>query len=352
LDSANKEIKQKYICIYMSISESVKEMDRLITAFPENMIESLAIGAKSSQSYKTQPVSNVVISGLGGSGIGGKIISQLVWDQCTVPIALVHDYRLPAWISAETLFIACSYSGNTEETLSTVEEARRKNAQIACITSGGKLKALAELEGYNHAVIPGGQPPRTSFGYNALQLFFILHAYHLIPMGFKEQLEKAARFLQTESSSIKVEAAAIAKKIAGTTPVIYAETYFEGVAVRLRQQINENAKMLCWHHVLPEMNHNELVGWAGGNENFSAILIRTSEDHPGTKHRMELSLEIIRKYTDKIVELTAKGTNRIEEVYYLIHLSDWISFYLAIERKVDPIEIQVIDYFKSELAKG
>lgn len=327
-------------------------MERLIDAFPENMKAAIDIGTRAAAAFRTAPVSNVLISGLGGSGIGGKIVSQLVWDACTVPIQVVNDYRLPAWVGPDTLFIASSYSGNTEETLSTVKEAMARGAQMACITSGGKLKALAEKEGWNLTVIPGGQPPRTSFGYNAMQQLFVLAAYGLIEKGFEDDLLSAADLLIKDAGLIRTQAAAVANKIKGTVPVIYAETWFEGVAVRLRQQINENAKMLCWHHALPEMNHNELVAWAGGSKQFSVLMIRTPEDHPGTAKRMDLSKEIIGRYTDKIVELRPAGTNRIERAYYMIHLADWLSYFMAVDRGVDPIEIEVIDYFKAELAKG
>lgn len=335
----------------MAIYEALAEMENYIKEFPENMIEAMEIGSKAILKFKTNAVDNVVIVGLGGSGIGGKIISQLVWDKCNVPITLVNDYRIPAWVNERTLFIATSYSGNTEETLSALSEAILKNAQISAITSGGKLKHLCLERGYNSIEIPAGQPPRTSFGYNSVQQFFVLQAYGLIDGYFIDELLEAAEILKKEAGSIKAEAAAIANKISDTIPVIYAETKSEGLAVRLRQQINENAKMLCWHHVLPEMNHNELVGWAGGTNQYSAVFIHTPEDHPGTIIRMGLSKEIISRYTDKVIDLNPKGNSRIARAYYLIHLSDWISYYLAADRKVDPLEIGIIDYLKSELSK-
>jgi len=336
----------------MTIAEATQEMERLIEGLPANMHDAIEIGARAIASFHTRPVKNVLISGLGGSGIGGKIVSQLVWDQCPAPIQVVNDYDLPAYVGPDTLFIASSYSGNTEETLSTLEHAMAKGAQIACITSGGKVKALAELHGFNCIVIPGGQPPRTSFGYNALQQLFILHAYGLVDASFQTHLAKAAALLQDDMGGIRAEAAAVANKIEGTTPIVYADTWMEGVAVRLRQQINENAKMLCWHHALPEMNHNELVAWAGGDARFSVLLMRNPEEHPGTARRMELSKEIISRYTPNVIELKPRGSSRIERAYSLIYLGDWISYYMAVNRKVDPIEIAVIDYFKTELAKG
>jgi len=336
----------------MSKEEALKEMEGLIDAFPDNMTEAIEIGKKSVNIFKTRPVKNVAISGLGGSGIGGKFASQLVWDQCPVPIHVVNDYRIPAWVGKDTLFVACSYSGNTEETLSALAEAMTKGASITCITSGGKLELLARENNFNMIKIPGGQPPRTSFGYNALQQLFILAAYELIEKNFVVDLTSAAKLLKNESGLIKAEAAAIVNKIGNRIPIIYSETYFESVAVRFRQQINENAKTLCWHHSFPEMNHNELVAWAGGDKNYAVLMIRTPEDHPGTVKRMKLSKEIISRYTDTLIELRPKGRSRIEMVYYLIHLTDWISFYMAVEKDVDPIEIDVIDYFKTELAKS
>jgi glucose/mannose-6-phosphate isomerase len=336
----------------MTLEESLDEMDRLIADFPDNMLEAIEIGQKSISTFKTDRVDNILIAGLGGSGIGGKIMSEMVWDSCKVPICLVHNYDIPAWVSEHTLFVACSYSGNTEETLSALEQAMQKGAQITCITSGGKLQALAESQGFNIIKIPGGQPPRTSFGYNAMQQLFVFQAFGLLKGRFTEELAKAADLLKKEQSQIRVEASAIANKLSGTIPVIYAETQFEGVAVRLRQQLNENAKMLCWHHTVPEMNHNELVGWAGGDKRFSVIFIRTPEDNERSALRMDLNQHVIRNHTDNIVELRPKGHSRIEQVYYLIHLSDWISQYLARENGINPMEIEVINQLKGALAKN
>lgn len=335
----------------MALSSALAEMENYIVEFPENMVEAIEIGMNAIKNFNVKEVDNVVISGLGGSGIGGKIVSQLVWDKCKVPVTLVNDYRIPVWVNERTLFVATSYSGNTEETLSALGEAIRYGAQIAAITAGGKLQQLCSEKNYNCIEIPAGQPPRTSFGYNSVQQFFVLQAYGLIDGFFIDELSEASQLLKEHSGLIRTEAAAIANKIANTTPVIYAETRSEGLAVRLRQQINENAKMLCWHHALPEMNHNELVGWAGGSNNFSALFIHTPEDHPGTITRMGLSKEIIGRYTDNVIDLNPKGNSRIARAYYLIHLSDWISYYLAVERQVNPLEIEVIDYLKEKLAK-
>ena len=151
----------------MSTQDALAAMKAFIDAFPENLETARKIGSQQTQSFNVSPVKSVLIAGLGGSGIGGKVIAQIVSSDSKAPILSLHDYTLPAWVDSSTLFIACSYSGNTDETLTAVQAANRAGAQIACITSGGKLKELASSNGWNCVEIPGGQPPRTSFGFNA-----------------------------------------------------------------------------------------------------------------------------------------------------------------------------------------
>lgn len=337
----------------MDQKKAMAEMETYIEKFPENLLQAVEIGKKSIENFQTTHVNKVAVVGLGGSGIGGKVISDIVWDWCTAPINFIQDYNVPAWVDSETLFIAVSYSGNTEETLSALEEAMDKGAAITCITSGGKLAEIAAKKDINCIVIPGGQPPRTSFGFNAAQNLFVLGAYKLIAgLDYSNQLIAASELLHANRDKIRTEARGIAEKISGLFPVIYSSNRMEGAAVRLRQQINENAKQLCWHHVLPEMNHNELVGWAGAPDNMAAIFIHSPEDHPKTRKRQSLSVEIIEKHASCIVDLLPEGETRIERTYWLIHLGDWISYYMAELNGADPIEIGVIDYFKAELSKS
>ncbi len=337
----------------MDQKKAMAEMEAYIQKFPENLLHAVEIGKKAIENFRSAKVNKVAIVGLGGSGIGGKVISDIVWDLCQAPINFVQDYEIPAWVDEQTLFIAVSYSGNTEETLSALDLALAKNASVTCITSGGKLAEIAAAKNLNCITIPGGQPPRTSFGFNAAQNLFVLDAFGLIPNSdYPNQLIAAGELLRENQEKIKEEAREIAKKIAGSLPVIYSSNRIEGSAVRLRQQINENAKQLCWHHVLPEMNHNELVGWAGAPSNIAAIFIHSPEDHPKTVKRQMLTVDIIKKHARNIIDLHPRGESRIERIYWLIHFGDWISYYLAELNRVDPIEIGVIDYFKAELGKS
>ena len=326
-------------------------MKDLIQQFPTHLLEALEIGKTHRFKPHKKQIRNVVVAGLGGSGIGGTIVSNLVADSCEIPISILNDYTVPAFVSKRTLFIACSYSGNTEETISAITQAIRNDAEVAVITSGGFLERIADEKDLNAIMIPSGYPPRAAFGLSSVALLYALYKYVIIKDTFIYEIETIAKFLQSNQEKIASEAKAIAEKIKGTTPIIYADTSHAGVAVRLRQQINENAKILCWHHVFPEMNHNELVGWAGANDQFSVIMLRTQDDHPRSQIRMDLCKGIFENYTNKIFEINAHGETMMQRAYYLVHIGDWLSYYLSEEYQVDPIEVKVIDYLKSELAK-
>jgi len=143
----------------------------------------------------------------------------------------------------------------------------------------------------------------------------------------------------------------IAKKLFGTIPYIYTTAQIEALAIRFRQQINENGKMLASHHVVPEMNHNELVGWRTKFDNLSAVFIHDQDDLYRNTKRMEIVSEVASEYARDIVKITAEGANRCQRLMYLVHLTDWITFYLAEMNQVDAVEVDVIDYLKGELAK-
>jgi glucose/mannose-6-phosphate isomerase len=147
------------------------------------------------------------------------------------------------------------------------------------------------------------------------------------------------------------KALAIAKKISGKLPVIYSAGHFEGVAVRFRQQLNENSKILAWHAVIPEMNHNELVGWRDDARDKAVIFLRNVEDFERVQTRMEINKKIIKKHTNTVIEIWSEGKSYLEEVFYLIHLTDWVSVLLADLREVDATEVKVIDFLKNSLAK-
>lgn len=326
-------------------------MKQLISNFSAQLKEAISIGENfklRNQEFKPQ---NVLISGLGGSGIGGTIVSQLVSGEAKIPVTVSKDYFIPAFVSEKTLVIICSYSGNTEETLNAMKLACERKAAIVCVSSGGEVIATAKKHSLDFIAIPAGFPPRAAFAYSFTQLFFIFSSFRIIGDKFKSEIALAISLLGKEEENIRKQAKSVAEKLLGKIPVIYADASFEGVAVRFRQQVNENAKMLCWHHVIPEMNHNELVGWTEKNEKLAVVMLRNEADYFRTQKRMEINKGIISKCTSSIIEIHSRGSSKIENTLYLIHLCDWISQFLAELKNIDPTEVKVIDYLKGELAK-
>jgi len=327
------------------------KMNDYINDFTNHLREAIEIANNTILTPYDKEIRNILICGLGGSGIGGTIVSDIISPKANIPIAATKDYSIPNFVDEYTLVIANSYSGNTEETLYALEKCQARGAEIAIITSAGKLKKIAEENNYNKIIIPSDQPPRAMFGYAFTELFFMLNHYGIIDADFEADFEKAINLLDLEKSDIQKQAMGLAKKMHKQTPVIYVANGFEGVAIRFRQQINENSKMLCWHHVVPEMNHNELLGWRTNVDNLSVVYFRNKSDYERNQIRMDINKKVISKFTDNITEIWSKGDSLIENSLYHINLGDWVSWYLSEMNNVDAIEIDVINFLKGELAK-
>lgn len=325
-------------------------MKELIAAFSGQLEEALRIGQSYSFIIGPEAPANIVLTGLGGSGIGGSIVQNYVADKLKIPFIVNKDYFLPAFVNSETLVIVGSYSGNTEETLAAMKQAIKAKAKIACITSGGAIEKLAAKKGIDCIIVPGGMPPRACVGYSLVQILYVLKHFRLLRTKFAEEIEASIELITKERKAIEKKAQGIAQKLNGKTPIIYAAQTFEGLAIRVRQQINENSKMLCWHGAIPEMNHNELVGWRDKDDSRAVILLRNENDYERVQTRMEINKKIIRKYTPNIIEVYSKGDSYFEQLFYFIHLTDWVSVYLADLHGVDATEVKVIDYLKGTLA--
>lgn len=326
-------------------------MKVLIKNFPRQLEVAITIGQQAKFTPVKKEIRNVLVSGLGGSGIGGMLVQQWVGNRMALPMAVNHDYFLPAYVNEHTLLIIVSYSGNTEETIYALQEGFQKKAKIVCITSGGKVKAIAERNELDCIMLPGGRPPRACLGYTAIQQLFVLRAYQCISWDFTTALERAVKLLDQVQSVVQEEAQQIAEKLKDKLPIIYSNTAYEAVAIRFRQQINENSKKLCWHHVFPEMNHNELVGWRTPSEQLAVIMLKDEHDYYRIKARMKLTKEVFQQYTATILEINPRGRTYLEKTMYFIHIGDWISYYLSQLNGFDPTEVTVIDQLKASLAQ-
>ena len=327
-------------------------MKKLILEFSTQLHEALIIGKSYRFTTPATDFANVVVTGLGGSGIGGSIVQNYVFDKLKIPFVVNKDYFLPSFVNKHSLVIVCSYSGNTEETLAAMQQAIKAKATVVCITSGGKVAEKANKKEFDCILVPAGMPPRSCLGYSLTQILFVLAHFGLIDNKFEKEITAAIKQMKAGEEETQKKAKALAKKIAGKLPIIYSAPAYEGVAIRFRQQINENSKMLCWHAVIPEMNHNELVGWRDDAADKVVIILRSDDDYERTQTRMEINKTVIKEHNANIIEIYSEGKSYWEKAFYLIHLTDWVSVLLADLRKLDATEVKVIDFLKGSLAKS
>lgn len=327
-------------------------MDTLIEKFPAQLKEAMEIGEAATIAKHAEPIHKIYVAGMGGSGIGGDFVAEFIAAECKVPYIIGKSYDVPAYIDKNTLAIVSSYSGNTEETLSAFDQLLNADAKIICIASGGQLLQRAESLNLDCVKIPSDWPsPRACLGYSLVMQLHVLHKLNLIGSGLLHDIKASIDLIKYDQDDIRKIAKEVAQKVYGKTLVIYTTDRMESVAVRFRQQVNENAKLLCWHHVIPEMNHNELVGWKNKRSDLAVLYFRNKDDFKRNAIRININQEIIGKLVPTIVELYSKGKSLVEKSMYFVHLGDWVSWYLSELHQVDAIEVDVIDYLKKELSK-
>lgn len=335
-------------------------MYSLIKKFPEQVEEAVTIGNATSPRLAVSNVRNIVLSGLGGSAIGGDLLKSYLARELKIPFVVNRHYTLPGFVDKNSLVIISSYSGNTEETLSSFKEAQKRGAKILCISSGGEVEKLAKKRKSPIITIPGGLPPRAALGYSFFPLLIALGKLGLI-RNKRQEINETLTMLKRKSDEYGTPDAAsnkamqIAEQLRHRIGVIYSSTErFDAVATRWREQMAENGKSLMFSHVLPEMNHNELVGWKALTDQMQemqVILLRDQDDHPRVKVRMDITRGLIAERTQHITEVWSEGTSPLTRMFSLVYLGDWVSFFLAILHGINPTPVDVIDYLKNELAK-
>jgi glucose/mannose-6-phosphate isomerase len=304
---------------------------------------------------------NIVVTGLGGSAIGGDILRTYAMKKADIPILVNRDYRLPAFVNQDTLVLAVSYSGNTEETLSAYEQAKSKGAQIIAVSAGGNLSEMASKDGYTVVTVPGGMVPRAATGYLFAPLALILDKLGIL-QGVEEDLQETAVVLEELRIDIgpQVEFATnaakrIAKEMKDRIPVIWgSSSRTEIAALRWKAQINENAKAPAYYNIFPELNHNEIVGFEVPEELLAKMLVvilHDPADHPRVQQRMTITRSVIEDKVDNVLEIEPRGDTFLSNFYSLVYVGDYVSYYLALEYGIDPAPVEKIDFLKAELAK-
>jgi glucose/mannose-6-phosphate isomerase len=302
-----------------------------------------------------------IILGMGGSAIGGDLVRSLTLMESGRPIWVHRDYNLPLHVDERTLIIASSYSGNTEETLMAFQAALETPAKKLVLTTGGRLKAIAEENGIPVFSIDYAAPPRAAFGHSFIPLVGIFHRLGWLRnkaaemAGMIPVLEELASALEENQPRTINPAKQLAGKLWGRLVVIYAAGFLADVARRWKTQFNENSKSWAFYELLPELHHNAVVGYdypVDAAEKVFIVFLRADSLHPRLLLRYRLTQEILsRKGIDyQVVE--AKGETPLTQMMSLVLFGDYVSYYLAMLNRVDPSPVSVIDYLKEQLARS
>jgi glucose/mannose-6-phosphate isomerase len=302
---------------------------------------------------KKNSFSSIVFCGLGGSAISGDLLCDYLSGELKIHFNVVRGYNLPSYVNENTLVIISSYSGNTEETISCFEQALKKKSKIIVITSGGKIGDIAAANKIPVVNIQGRFQPRYALGLSFFSLLKVMQE-----LGFVDEESNANQIIDLwkrrgeEYSTDNNQAVHIAEQIVGFIPVIYSAEFLSSTGYRLKCQLNENSKLHAFHHCLPEMNHNEIIGWESYKEKrfyTKAIYLFDKEFHPQNKKRFDILKEILTEQKVEVLTLSSSEENKKVRIMDLIFLADWISFYMSVLRGFDPSEINFINRMKKRL---
>lgn len=334
-------------------------MHEQIASMGNHLLDARSRAMHGLQHLNARTPASIILAGVGGSAIGGDLVRSYLFDGLQVPLVINRGYRLPSFASKDSLVIASSYSGNTEETLAQLEEAARKGIPVVSFTTGGELgKRSSQVQAT--VELPPGFQPRVALGYSFIPVLTLLEK-----IGLAEDqsmaIERTAVLLQqlaerygTSDMTEQNIAYNLGMSLLHHVPVIYTSgEVFDSVGLRWRGQMQENAKHVAFGNMLPEMNHNEISGWAhpaDAIKYFNAIFLRSQQDeHPRITKRFEIVKELLQSKSVSVTEFKAEGETRLERMFSLISLGDWTSFYLAIIAGVDPTPIPAIDQLKNKL---
>jgi len=334
-------------------------MGKIIAGFPSQCRQAVEIARKADVKLPRTAYRNIVICGMGGSAIAGDILASCLADVIPSAIFVQRNYGLPGWVGTDDLVVASSYSGETEETLADFEEALKRKSTVAAITSGGKLKERCLSLGLPFITIPGGLPPRGALGYSFFALFGLFISSGLISTqeeGLNETLAilgKLSGDYSADKPGPENKAKQIATDIYGYLPVVCASSdLLAPVARRWANQLNENAKILSYWAVMPELCHNEIVGWEklpDIRSKAKIFLLQDSGDHPRNSLRFDVLQDIINTEAAGIIKIKSQGITKLARMFSLLYLADFISYYLALLNEVDPMPVKRIDRLKSVL---
>jgi len=329
--------------VYAAIGKFPDQCQQVLSEMPLQIIPS-----------ECNLVDNIVVSGMGGSALGGRILASLERQVLRIPIIISTEYHLPNFVNRKTLVVISSYSGNTDESLFSLKEAVARNANIFIITSGGKLAQIAMEKKYPAYIFeprfnPSNQP-RLGLGYNIMALVSLLSRCQLITPP--DKLSELASFLRSQQPSTQKLAQGISKQLVERIPVILASEHLKGVAHDFKNQLNENAKTMAAFFDLPEANHHLLEGLGfprSNTDNLVGVFLNSSLYHREVQKRYPITEQVFKKQGIPCIEINGVGPSPFFEAMYLIQMTSYISFYVSQLNGIDPGLIPWVDYFKNEI---
>lgn len=298
---------------------------------------------------------NAVLSGMGGSALAANLF--IAWPGPRIPFIVNRQYDIPAFVGEKTLFIASSYSGNTEETIHSLEQAQAKGAFIVVITAGGRLQEIAKENDYPCYHIPSGLQPRMAVFYGLRALCELFETLELAE-GVVDELESSVDFLSSAVLDWRPDvptsaniAKQYAEEIMGKTPVIYAGPILSAAAYKWKISFNENAKNVAFYNQWPEFNHNEILGWTSHpiDKPFQPIELRSSYDHERVQKRFDVSNRLLSGQMPHPLEIQAEGESPLEHLLWSVLLGDFVTLYVAMLNNLDPTPVELIEKLKIEL---
>lgn len=299
-------------------------------------------------------IDNVVVAGMGGSALAAETLK--VWPGLSIPLIVCRSYNLPAFVGERTLVIVSSFSGNTEETISALDEAKAKKAVIAVVANGGVLKERALAENLAFAELPDCVQPRVASFYSLKAFATILEKAGVIS-GAATELESAATKLDglgkqwaSDVPTAQNPAKQLAEEIMGKTPIIYGGVLF-GVAYKWKISFNENAKNLAWCNQLPEFNHNEFIGWSSHpiEKPFAVVNLLSNFDHERVQKRFVISNKLLSGMRPESIDIQAKGETLLEQIIWTDLFGSMISVYVALLNGINPTPVDLVEKFKVEM---
>ena len=300
---------------------------------------------------------NIVFSGMGGSALAAQL--AMTWPGCKVPFVISRDYAIPGFVSDKTLFIASSYSGNTEETLNALRLAEAAGARIIVIAAGGELLRIAQEANYPLLVLPQASQPRYAALYSFKALLTILVSVGLLDAqtchneleGAVETLKQATLGWRPDVATKDNLAKQLALDIVGKSVVVYGGPLTYPAAYKWKISFNENAKNVAWVNQYPEFNHNEFMGWTSHplDKPYAVIDLRSSFEHPQITKRFEVTERLLSGRRPAPMVIQAEGATLLSQLFWLVALGDFVSLYTALLNGLNPTPVDLIEKFKKEL---